>query len=86
MEMTGRGKRGKPKGGFPLFPPPLEIAVRFPHSHRLDGDVPLTRHEPRIRNYGKEPLLGLGYRGVAFRCRQSSENVVFWAVADRSGH
>ena len=67
MEMTGRGKRGKPKGGFPLFPPPLEIAVRFPHSHRLDGDVPLTRHEPRIRNYGKEPSLGLGYRGVAFR-------------------
>ena len=26
VEMTGRGKRGKPKTGFPLFPPPLEIA------------------------------------------------------------
>lgn len=24
--MPGRGKRGKPPGGFPLFPPPLEIA------------------------------------------------------------
>ena len=36
LEMTGRGKRGKPKTGFPPFPPPLEIAPRFPHSHRLD--------------------------------------------------
>jgi hypothetical protein len=29
VEMTGRGKRGKPKTGFPLFPPPLEIASDF---------------------------------------------------------
>src|ERR1700732_3534628 len=35
--MTGYGKRGKPKTGFPLFPQPLEIAVRFPHSHRPGG-------------------------------------------------
>ncbi len=32
--MTVRGKPGKPNPGFPLFPPPLEIAARFPHSHR----------------------------------------------------
>ena len=31
--MTVRGKPGKPKAGFPPFPPPLEIAARFPHSH-----------------------------------------------------
>ena len=26
VEMTGRGNRGKPNSGLPLFPPPLEIA------------------------------------------------------------
>jgi hypothetical protein len=31
MEMPGRGKRGNPKVGFPLFPPPLEIAKRDSH-------------------------------------------------------
>ena len=36
VEMTVRGKPGKPKAGFPLFPPPLEIASRFPHSHSFD--------------------------------------------------
>jgi hypothetical protein len=34
VEMTGYGKGGKPKAGFPPFPQPLEIALRFPHSHR----------------------------------------------------
>jgi len=34
--MTVRGKPGKPTPGFPPFPPPLEIAPRFPHSHRFD--------------------------------------------------
>ena len=34
--MTVRGKPGKPKAGFPPFPAPLEIAERFPHSHRFD--------------------------------------------------
>jgi hypothetical protein len=34
--MTVHGKPGKPTPGFPLFPPTLEIAARFPHSHRLD--------------------------------------------------
>src|SRR5438270_11790225 len=37
VEMTGYGCRGKPKAGFPLHPQPLEIAMRFPHSHRRDG-------------------------------------------------
>src|SRR5579862_403701 len=33
----GGGKRGKPNGGFPRFPPPLgnlATAARFPHFHR----------------------------------------------------
>src|ERR1051325_5419483 len=34
--MTDGGKHGNPKSGFPPFPPSLEIALRFPHSHRLD--------------------------------------------------
>src|ERR1019366_3834164 len=33
VEMTGRGKRGKPKNGFPLFPPPLEIPQKQRDSH-----------------------------------------------------
>ena len=36
VEMPDGGKRGKPKPGFPRFPPPLEIAPRFPHSHNSD--------------------------------------------------
>jgi hypothetical protein len=39
VEMTVRGKRGKPNVGFPLFPPPLEIPVGSPHSHRFDYDI-----------------------------------------------
>jgi len=30
VEMTGGGKRGKPQGGFPLFPSPLTNAGAFP--------------------------------------------------------
>ena len=30
MEMTVRGKPGKPNPGFPPFPPPLEIAAAIP--------------------------------------------------------
>jgi len=30
VEMPGAGKRGKPKAGFPPFPPPLEIAAAIP--------------------------------------------------------
>ncbi len=51
VEMTGPGKRGKPTPGFPRFPPPLEIAPRFPHSHRLEDCYFLSpnnlRKEPR---------------------------------------
>jgi hypothetical protein len=33
VEMPGRGKRGKPKNGFPPFPPPLEIPPQRRDSH-----------------------------------------------------
>ena len=37
MKCRARGKRGKPNGGFPHFPPSLgnlATAARFPHFHR----------------------------------------------------
>lgn len=46
--MAGRGKRGKPNGGFPRFPPPLEIAHRaistFPQRRRRLPS-PITKEE-----------------------------------------
>ena len=39
VEMTGCGSPGKPQGGFPLLSPPVEIAARFPHPHRLDDEI-----------------------------------------------
>ena len=51
VEMPGCGKAGKPKPGFPSFPPPLEIATRFPHSHRA-GDGSLFLFETN-RNHTK---------------------------------
>ena len=50
--MTGGGKRGKPKAGFPLFPPPLEIATRFPHSHSLADDLAFALHNFKERSPG----------------------------------
>jgi hypothetical protein len=41
--MTGYGKRGKPKAGFPLFPQPMEIAK---------SAIP-TFPQPRRRPRGK---------------------------------
>jgi len=38
--MPDRGRCGKPTAGFPQRPPPLEIATRFPHSHRPDDGLP----------------------------------------------
>ena len=49
--MPGRGKRGKPTTGFPLFPPPLEIAARFPHSHRPDEAVEKWKSKNRISTF-----------------------------------
>ena len=43
VEMTGYGKRGKPKAGFPRFPQPLEIAK---------SAIP-TFPQPRRRPRGK---------------------------------
>jgi transposase InsO family protein len=36
VEMPAGGKPGNPTPGFPIFPPSLEIAARFPHSHTHD--------------------------------------------------
>jgi hypothetical protein len=36
VEMPADGKPGNPNPGFPPFPPSLEIAGRFPHSHTPD--------------------------------------------------
>src|SRR6202453_3680646 len=45
MEMPVRGKRGNPKPGFPLFPPPLEIADDF---HIPTGPThPVYTHQRR---------------------------------------
>jgi hypothetical protein len=56
VEMTVPGKPGKPKTGFPLYPPSLEIAARFPHSHRSDDSSYIkVRPKPphrRINNLG----------------------------------
>ena len=51
VEMPGRGKRGKPNGGFPRFPQPLEIAVAIPtfpqrRRVRLFLSKPKPRKEP----------------------------------------
>ena len=37
VEMPDGGKPGNPNPGFPPFPPSLEIAARFPHSHTHDS-------------------------------------------------
>jgi hypothetical protein len=46
--MTVGGKHGNPNGGFPPFPPPLEIATRFPHSHRPDDPAYTHQRRPSI--------------------------------------
>jgi hypothetical protein len=43
VEMTGSGKHGKRYSRFPPFPLPLEIALRFPHSHRHDQDESFSK-------------------------------------------
>jgi hypothetical protein len=41
--MPARGKPGNPTPGFPPFPPPLEIAARFPHFHTHDDSLIINR-------------------------------------------
>src|SRR5665213_98710 len=53
VEMTVGGKPGNPKPGFPSFPPTLEIAPRFPHSHNLDH---YSYNQSGIQNYSSELL------------------------------
>src|SRR5690349_1101119 len=56
-----RGKRGKPKAGFPLFAPPLEnlaTTARFSHSHRPTDDDCSSLSKPKPKK-GSRPLCGL---------------------------
>ena len=66
VEMAGRGKRGKPNNGFPLFPPPLEIAARFPHSHRLDDGFLVStanrKHRTEERSLYLVPVITESFR------------------------
>ena len=55
VEMTGHGKEGKPKAGFPSFPQPLEIASRFPHSHRTAATI-LTQKTTTRKGHPKRSL------------------------------
>jgi len=53
VEMTGRGKRGKPKAGFPSLPTALgnRTAIpTFPHSHSLDDDSFFALHKLNERS------------------------------------
>ena len=48
--MPDRGKPGNPTPGFPPFPPSLEIAARFPHSHTHDDSLIINREtQNRLR-------------------------------------
>ncbi len=53
MEMPAGGKPGNPKTGFPPFPPSLEIAGRFPHSHRLDDSLKIN---PERKTFSEKVL------------------------------
>jgi hypothetical protein len=45
----------------------LEIAGRFPHSHRLDDESPCFRHRTTDTELWKGALLGPGHPGVSSR-------------------
>src|SRR5260370_29369117 len=51
VEMPGHGGGGKPTPGFPPPPPPLEIAARFPHSHRPGDAVEKWKAESRLPTF-----------------------------------
>jgi integrase len=62
MEMTGCGKHGKPKAGFPPFPHPLEIPAGFPHYHGYGDDYHLSEDRqspPKTRNQSHSHRKGL---------------------------
>jgi transposase InsO family protein len=48
MEMPAGGKPGNPTPGFPPFPPSLEIAGRFPHSHSPDDSPYNSQGTPNL--------------------------------------
>jgi hypothetical protein len=56
------GKPGKPTTGFPPFPPPLEIAPRFP-SHSSGDDCYFCEDKAKPDGRGASPL-AMSYRVV----------------------
>jgi hypothetical protein len=57
--MPARGKPGKPEAGFPPFPPALEIASRFPHSHIFDeGYTLINKQQPHGIATNVDPRVG----------------------------
>jgi hypothetical protein len=54
MEMPDSGKHGKRYSRFPPFPLSLEIALRFPHSHRHDRGQEVFK-EPARQNPRRQP-------------------------------
>ena len=81
VEMTGRGKRGKPNPGFPLFPPPLEITQRFPHSHRRDDEPLVPDPNHRQQTLERSPYL-VPATSASFRLIFQLENAIFSDPSD----
>lgn len=77
VEMPGHGKSGKPNCGFPLFPQPLENALRFPHSHSVDNYCSLIKNTPK----GAQPQTTF----TAILQAHSSMRKCFTAPAGRVG-
>ena len=68
VEMTGDGKRENQNQVSLRFPPPLEIAPRFPQSHNPDDDSPLpktqnqkARKEPQRLKKPQPPSSGSSF-------------------------
>jgi hypothetical protein len=53
--MTGRGKRGKPKPGFPLFPQPLEIAAAISTFPPPDYDWTYANRQTKTKKERTHP-------------------------------
>ena len=77
VEMPGHGKSGKPNCGFPLFPQPLENALRFPHSHSVDNYCSLIKNTPK----GAQPQTTF----TAILQAHSSMRKCWWSDRERGG-
>ena len=60
VEMTVYGKGGKRYPRFPPFPQTLEIAPRFPHSHRPGGCYDFEKSNPKGTTLDQLSLLPSG--------------------------